>query len=139
MKKDIIRLKILFFAPIILSVLFALGCETDSFENGCGITAGNNMRETITLYIMETVTLCVIPLALRLFKFGFIARKIKGSWQWFMRLAAIRIIMMEVPLLVNTMLYYHYVKPAYIYMAVMILLAMVFIYPSESRCKNETE
>ncbi len=139
MRKDTTKLKILFFAPIILSALFALGCETDIIESGCGITAEDNMGEVISLYMMEIVTLCAIPLALRLFKFGAIARKVKSSRQWFMRLATVRITMLTVPLLIDTMLYYHYMAPTYAYMAVMILLAMAFVYPSESRCKNETE
>lgn len=139
MKKDTTKLKILFFAPIILSVLFALGCETDIIESGCGITCGNGIQEAMSLAAMETVTLCAIPLALRLFKFGVIARKVKSSKRWFMHLATARILLLAMPLLIDTILYYHYMVPAYAYMAVMMLLAMAFIYPSDSRCKNETE
>ncbi len=139
MKKDSNRLKILFFVPIALSALFAIGCETDLIEDGLGITEGDNPGEIIALAIMETVTLCAIPLALRLFKFGAVAKKVKSSRQMFMRFASARILMLALPLVANTLLYYYWLVPAFGYLAMMMLLAMAFVYPSESRCNNETE
>ena len=139
MKKDSNRLKALVFTPIALCALFAAGCETDIIESGLGITDNGGTGEVIALAIMETITLCVIPLALRLFKFGFVAKKVKGSRLNFMRFATVRILLLTLPLMANTALYYFYIVPAFGYMAIMLLLAMPFIYPSESRCKNEME
>ena len=139
MKKDSNRLKALFLTPIALSALLAAGCETDIIESGLGITDNGGNGEVIALAIMETITLCVIPLALRLFKFGFVAKRVKVSRHSFLCFATVRILLLTLPLMVNTVLYYFYIVPAFGYMAIMLLLAMPFIYPSESRCKNEME
>ena len=139
MKKDSNRLKALFFTPIALSALLAAGCETDIIESGLGITDNGGNGEVIVLAIMETITLCVIPLALRLFKFGFVAKRVKVSRHSFLCFATVRIFLLTLPLMANTALYYFYIVPAFGYMAIMLLLAMPFIYPSESRCKNEME
>ncbi len=89
--------------------------------------------------VMELITLCVIPVALRLMKFESIAKKANESWHNYVMIASARILMMALPMLANTLLYYYYMIPAFGYLAIILVLAMVFVYPSKSRCKNETE
>ena len=42
------------------------------------------------------------------------------------------------PMLINTLLYYVFMNVAFGYMAIIGLLSMVFVYPSKSRCEQET-
>lgn len=139
MQKESNKLKILFFTPIVMAVLFAAGSEFGIIESGYGVTEDNGMGCIMALTVMEVATLCAIPLALRLFKFGAVAKRVKASRSGFMRFATVRILLLALPLLANTLLYYYYVKPTFLYLAIMLLLSMAFVYPSKSRCENETE
>ncbi len=139
MKDRTTILKALYLTPTILAIAFAIMCETGLLECGWGIEANNNTQEVITLGIMEMITLCVIPVALRLMKFESVARKAKASWRGYVRIASARILMMALPMVADTLLYYYYMIPAFGYLAIILVLAMVFVYPSKSRCKNETE
>jgi hypothetical protein len=138
MKRTVTILKSLFFIPVIFSLFFAISCETNLREVGTGVKE-NNTSEIIILAVMELLTICNIPLALRLFKFKHIAKKLKGSKRNLLRYGAIRILMLASILLLNTIFYYYYLVPTFGYLAIIILLAMIFIYPSKSRCKNEIE
>lgn len=138
MKRTVRILKSLFFIPIIFSLLIAICCETNLIEVGAGVS-DNKTSEIIILGIMELLTLCSIPLALRLFKFKRIENKLKGSQHSLLRYGTIRILMLAPLLLLNTTFYYYYVVPTFGYLAIIILLAMVFIFPSTSRCNNEIE
>ncbi|MBQ8712837.1 MAG: hypothetical protein IJ551_08505 [Prevotella sp.] len=50
----------------------------------------------------------------------------------------LRLIMLEVPMLVNTLLYYAYANTAFGYMAIIIAITLPFVYPSMNRCMAET-
>ncbi len=139
MKDRTTILKALYLIPTIMAIVFSALCETGLLECGWGIEANNSTEEVIALGIMEMLTLCTIPVALRLMKFQTIAKKAKASWSGYVRMASIRILMMALPMLADTLLYYYYMIPAFGYLAIILLLAMVFVYPSKSRCKNETE
>jgi hypothetical protein len=52
----------------------------------------------------------------------------------------IRILILGLLLVVNTLLYYIYgFEPTYGYLAVMVMLTMPFVLPTMGRCKAETE
>jgi len=88
---------------------------------------------------MELLTVILIPLALRLFKFKKIATDLSERKQaalvWW---GTIRIEMLALPLLANTLLYYLYMSTTFGYMAIILLICMVFIYPSKDKCYFET-
>ena len=94
----------------------------------------------IVQMMMILLTLAVVPLALRLFKFQSVDSALKARpAQALLRWGALRLMMLESVLLVNTLLYYIYgFEPAYGYLAVMVLLTLPFVYPTMSRCKAET-
>lgn len=90
--------------------------------------------------VMELVTIVVIPVALKLFGFKAVHRKLvsrKGDalLPW----GTARLNMLCVPLLVNTFMYYQTMTPAFGYMAIILFLCLFFIYPSMGRCLDETE
>ena len=47
--------------------------------------------------------------------------------------------MLGVPLVANTDLYYMSMNTAYGYMAIILLIVMPFVYPSKTRCEEETK
>ena len=115
----------------------------DYFEVDMAFLASDDDRQTgiIVQMIMILITLCLVPLALRLFKFEKIhLALVKTSSAALLRWGIIRILVLGLLLIVNTLLYYIYgFEPAFGYLAVMVMLTMPFVFPTMSRCKAETE
>lgn len=89
---------------------------------------------------LEMFTIVFIPLSLKLFSFKRIRRKLlQGKAASLLPWGTARINMLCVPMLVNTIMYYQTLSPAFGYMAIILLLCLFFIYPSMSRCYAETE
>ena len=103
-----------------------------------GTLAGTDAsNEFVVLSAMELFTLCVIPVALRLFKFRAVVRRL-ATPQGFLRCAMLRLLMLCVPMLINTVLYYLYMNVAFGYMGIILFLCMAFIVPTKGRCEAET-
>lgn len=87
------------------------------------------------------LTLAVIPLSLRLFKFRFVAHdlilyKEKSLLKW----GLLRMAMLGVLLLVNLLLYYLLEEePTFGWLALILLLVLPFIVPTQNRCEAEVE
>lgn len=87
---------------------------------------------------MELVTICAIPFALRLLKFGPARRAIAAAPEiGLRRWGIVRLLMISLPMLFNTLFYYQYLNVAFGYMAIIGLLCLVFVFPSETRCRQE--
>ena len=98
-------------------------------------------RNYVIQMVLILITLCQIPLALRLFRFARIHRELI-CWpeEALLKWGLIRILLLGVPLVANTLFYYFYAfEPAYGYLAVILLLSMPFILPTMNRCKAETQ
>ena len=50
-----------------------------------------------------------------------------------------RLALIELPMLSNTIFYYMYMKPTFAYLAIILLLCLPFVWPSMGRCLAETE
>lgn len=132
-------LLVYFMLPIVFCLAWVVLCENDVFV----FDFEDSSMATIEFYItmlMELVTICLIPLALRLFKFGFVRRNIvadpaKGVKQW----GAVRILMIGLPMMLNIVFYYLFMNVAFGYMTIIGLLCLMFVFPSEARCKQEME
>ena len=88
---------------------------------------------------MEIVSLGAAFLGLRLFKFktiqkDLVRRKEKAMWKWGMT----RLLILEAPMVINTLLYYIYMNTTFGYLAIILLLCLPFVYPTLSRCNAET-
>ena len=88
--------------------------------------------------VLELLTLCNIPLALRLFKWRPISaqlynQKEKALLKW----GTIRMALLCVPMVANTVFYTFTGKAAYFYMAVILFICLAFVYPSMARCVAE--
>ncbi|KXB83102.1 hypothetical protein HMPREF3034_01337 [Prevotella sp. DNF00663] len=99
--------------------------------------------EFLWAVVMELLTICVIPLALRLFHFTKVEKQIISSSSEtsgaYRRLAILRLLLLMIPLVANTFLYYMFMNVAFGYMGIILLLSACFIYPSLSRCLSETQ
>lgn len=135
---DLVRrtLFAVFMLPVILSLAIVLLYESDLLAEGSMM--GNAVLEYQIVGVMEIITICLIPPALRLFKFKTLHRRVvnkagRGMIKW----GAFRIAMIGFPMIINTFLYYQYINVAFGYMAIIGLLSLVFVYPSETRCRQE--
>ena len=90
----------------------------------------------VILSVMELLTICTIPLALRLFKFNRVKRRLTDS-NGLRRWALVRMFMLGDLMFINVLLYYLFMNPAFGYMGIIVFLCMFFIVPTQSRCENE--
>lgn len=137
MKQVKLTLTVLFWTFIVLSLITVVLFETNVLEFGY-YASDNTQAEFLLTIMMEILTLAVIPVALKLFKFkkvhaDLIARKAEALRKW----GILRLLLLEVPMFVNTLLYYAYGKTTFGYMAIILLLTLPFVYPSNERCQSE--
>jgi hypothetical protein len=126
------------FAGILTAALFfVILFETDILESG--IMAGADSQvEFAILTVMELLTIGCIPLALRLLKF----KKIEADLQErheeaLLKWGVLRLSMLEVPLILNTICYYLFLNTSFGYMAIIVMLTMPFVCPTKARCDGE--
>ena len=139
MKKVKNTLTVLLWTVLALALIVVVLFETDVLMFGYYAGSGEQAEFLLTT-MMELLTLAVIPLALKLFKFprvhaDLVSRKAEALRKW----GLLRLLMLLVPLLVNTLLYYAYANVAFGYMAIILVIVLPFVYPSIERCQSETE
>lgn len=134
----LLKLKAMFWLPVIVSGMVVAGYESGLLMEG--IAVGNREGEYYCALTMEMVTLCTIPLALRLFHIDWVKKRILANrsmqlqvWRY------LRLAMLFVPMMVNVVMYYQFVHPSFGYMAIIGLLSSFFVYPSAERCKAEEQ
>ncbi len=138
MKKTRLTLLLIFTAFLLLSVLLVILFETDALLPGA--MAADKQSEFLLATVMELLSLGAIFLGLRLFKFKTVhddltSRKAPALLKW----GSVRLLLLELPMLCNTLLYYIYMNTTFGYLAIILALCLPFVYPSEGRCKAETE
>lgn len=132
-------LTVLLWTVLALALIVVVLFETDVLMFGYYAGSGEQAEFLLTT-MMELLTLAVIPLALKLFKFprvhaDLVSRKAETLRKW----GLLRLLMLLVPLLVNTLLYYAYANVAFGYMAIILVIVLPFVYPSMERCQSETK
>lgn len=132
-------LTVLLWTVLALALIVVVLFETDVLMFGY-YAGSSEQAEFLLTTMMELLTLAVIPLALKLFKFprvhaDLVSRKAEALRKW----GLLRLLMLLVPLLVNTLLYYAYANVAFGYMAIILVIVLPFVYPSMERCQSETE
>ena len=122
---------------IAASVVIIVVYETSLSQSGT--LADNKKIEFICAVGMELLALGCIPLALRLFKLKYISndlvqRKEHALLQW----GLLRMLMLSVPVVSNTLLYYLFLNPTFFYLALIHVICLMFVYPTMDRCVAET-
>ncbi len=129
MKKTVNILRTLFIASVGIAVVVAVLYELDILPSG--VLADRPQDEFLCTIAMELVTIVFIPIALRLFKTKDVDRRLdEGDIKTFKTWSIVRILMITVPLLMNTLLYYIFMNTTFGYMALILLICLPFIYPA---------
>ena len=137
MKKVSKQLMAFYVAQVALAVVAVIIFELDLLP--VGVMAEDKQSDFILTFVMELLSLGGAFLGLRLFKFkaihnDLVNRKEKAMWKWGM----LRLLILEAPMVVNTLLYYIYMNTTFGYLAIMLLLCLPFVFPSLNRCLAET-
>ena len=131
------KLFLQFWLPIVICLVLIVLYENEVLEPA--VWQGFKVNEYYAAIVMELVTICLIPLSLRLFKFGFVKRSFTANGpDALLRWGTVRMDMLTVPMMVNTFLYYQFMNVAFGYMGIILLLCMMFVYPSRRRCEDES-
>lgn len=126
-----------FWVPITVCLALIVPYENDWLL--AGSLENEKMLEYNLAIAMELITICLIPVALRLFKFKRIKQSLQSSPEASLRLwGTVRMAMLTVPMMVNCWLYYQFMNVAFGYMGIIGLLSMMFVFPSRTRCEAET-
>lgn len=136
MKKTHQLLLVEFWLPTVLCLALVAVYENDWLLPGN--FAGDKTAEYYTAIAMELITICLIPLALRLFRFSHVKASVcndTGFRLW----ASLRMALLTLPMMVNTWLYYQFLNTTFGYMGIIGLLSLAFVYPSKARCEQETK
>ncbi len=89
--------------------------------------------------VMEVASIVVIPVALKMFALKVVRRRlVAGKGTALLRWGTVRINLLCLPMLVDTYLYYQTMWPGFGYLGIILLLCLCFVYPSLSRCEQET-
>ena len=137
MKKVSQQLLACYTAQIVLALVIVVLFEQDMLPTG--IMADDKQTDFLLTATMEIVSLGAAFLGLRLFKFevvskNLVERKEKAMWKWGMT----RLLILEAPMVINTLLYYIFMNTTFGYLAIILLLCLPFVYPSLNRCLAET-
>lgn len=125
----------LFVAFLAIVALVVVVFETELLPNGT-LAGCDGSDEFMVLSAMELLTLCVIPVALRLFKFRAVASRLTTA-DGLLRYGTLRLLMLCVPMVANALLYYLYMNVAFGYMGIILFLCMAFVLPTKGRCEAE--
>lgn len=136
MKSLVKRLKTLFYIGIALELLLIALYESNVLLEGAW--CGNAEAEFIVMTLMQLVTVCAIPLALRLLKFSVVRQYVTSHGeQGLQKMSVLRMLLLFVPMLLNSVFYYEFVKAGFGYLAIILAISLVFIVPTQSRCASE--
>lgn len=128
------KLKLLFWLSLAISLIIVVLFETDVLLSGA--CADDVNVQFLVVTVVELVTLCCIPLAVRMMRFKKVRNEIKAGR--YLKWAFVRQALLSLLLVCNTLLYYIYMNVAFGYMAIIVLLSMIFIFPTMSRMNSET-
>ena len=116
-------------ANVGVAVVIAALYELDILPSG--MLAGRPQDEFLSTISMELITIVFIPVALRLFKTKDVEKRLEeGNIKAFRKWGLLRILMITVPLVLNTLLYYSFMNTTFGYMALILLICLPFIYPA---------
>lgn len=137
-KGIIILLRCVYFTNLTTAIIIALLFEMLFFEPG--LLAGNEEASYWFGICGIGLLLVCIPLALKLMNFKHIKVAVKESTKAYQTWSIMRLALLEGPLLFNTLAYYLLgCEPKFGYMALMIIVAHLFVWPSLDKMNYERE
>ena len=135
-------LTINYFIVLAFTLVIIVFGEND-WLNNVGIMHDDKSSDFIMTSIMEIITICLIPVSLRLFKFKKVRNGILSdtteNHSSFIAWAIVRLGMLQLTMIVNAILYYMYMNVAFPNMGIILFLVRFFIFPTVERCNFEYE
>ena len=125
----------------LLALLVVAVFETGLILPGGWADLGNETVVTLQ-FLMQMLTLAAIPLALFLFKIGYVRAILHTDEShvsshllfW----GSVRMMILCVPMVLNMFFYYAFGDSvSFFYLAVILALSLFFVYPSKKRCEHE--
>ncbi|MGI6224145.1 MAG: hypothetical protein ACOYJG_11120 [Prevotella sp.] len=130
------QLQIHYWSWLALTLLVVVVFETDVLP--VGYWATEKSREFVLAFIMEILTIGVIPFALWMFKWKRVSRRLQqGGEKALYNYSLLRMYLLIIPMFVNTLLYYAFMNVAFGYMGIILFLSLFFIFPSKARYQQE--
>lgn len=136
MKRTKKILHLLFWLPIAAALIVVAVFETNVILPGT--LTGNEETEYYVTMALELLTVAGLPLSLRLFKFPAVIRNLQADKSRYTGFASIRLCVVSGLMLANTFLYYLFMQTTFGYLAIICLITMAFVFPSERRCQTES-
>lgn len=132
-------LQIIFAGCIGLPLFAVLLFETDLLPSGC--LAGEAQIEFWGVLLCELLALGCIPVALRLIrpKSQKNITDLSELDSYYRCRATWRLLLLGVPLLLNTLLYYFLMSPALGYLSLILAACLFFVIPTQARVEQETQ
>ena len=137
MKKVSKQLMVLCISLAAVTLAMVVLYELDVLESG--VLTDSKQTEFVAMSIMELTSLAAAFFGLRLFKFEKIHQELVTLKKTaMMKWGTLRLLILEVPMVVNTYLYYNYMNATFGYLAIILLLCLPFVLPTLQRCMAET-
>lgn len=134
------KLTILLSLMVIFCIVIVLLFELEILP--IGIYTDKISAEFVLITTMEIITICVIPIALKMAKSKYYIKQLtceEKAINALKKMSIIRLCLIGVPLITNTLLYYLFMKVTFAYLALILIFTLIFIIPSKTRCKNEIQ
>lgn len=137
MKQISKKLMIVYLALLAIAIGLIILYETETLE--AGVLATEEQSKFLYTTFMELGSLAAAFFGLRLFKFqavhnDLVTRKEPAMMKW----GLIRLLILELPMVADTLLYYIYMYTTFGYLAIILLLCLPFVFPTLNRCLAET-
>ena len=135
-KKNLSLLRALYCIFLLQAALLVLIYETEM------LPVGTQAYDSKANYLVEMsgllLTIICIPLALKLMNFSWVKKMLRQQPQKYLLLCIIRLGLLGVPLLFDVLAYYLLGLDATLgYLALMIVVAFLFIWPSQEKMEYE--
>ena len=129
MKQISQKLMVVYVVFVALTLGIIVLYETECLEPG--MLATEEQSKFLFTTLMELGSLAAAFFGLRLFKFKTIYNDLVTRKEPAMMI-------LEVPMLADTLLYYIYMNTTFGYLAIILLLCLPFVFPTQNRCVAET-
>ena len=137
MKQISKKLMIVYVVLVVIAMVIVVLFETETLD--AGVLATEEQSKFLFTTFMELGSLAAAFFGLRLFKFNtihndLVTRKEPAMMKW----GLIRLLILELPMVINTLLYYIYMYTTFGYLAIILFLCLPFVLPTLNRCLAET-
>ncbi len=129
-------LLLFFYTYVALAAGIVIFGESGTVFDSIDTTTGGTTEYSV-LTVMELITVCLLPLALKMMGIRKITDLVRKDDKKYTSFAAIRLAMIGVPLVVNIIAYYIFMNVAFAYLAIIGAVCLAFVYPSHVRKESE--